>query len=296
MFFIGIISLFFLSACTCEEGDFPILLETPDVLRVEVGTCVSFFGPNFCNNEPIDEGDLVFLFSDLVEISTVKVGSTVLVGGENINFEGDAKVFGSPIIIDDIPSASFFYIEECELACTESSCIAEVILVGNDSLGFSIETPKGQALDGDNNGTDGGNFEKNVEISACFANVPRVTFPTGGVVYTLNDDVFFLDGGFWGTDIFFSHPMDIESVENNLTVEGPELGITDIPVVFEWNDVRDRVSVFYQIVFDNDSIYNFCDTSGEFNECEISLRIKVGAENELGFHLNEEYLVEFHFF
>ena len=193
----------FFYSCECVDDEELIIEEAPNPFILE---------------DMYADGEIVLIFNKNVDPSSVVTGESILINGDAIEVLGDAEVDDNEIFIDF-----------CSIACPNSECEIEITLKGEANNG--IKSVGGQVLDGDIDGSDGGDQVENISFPSC--NVPQViTAPQSGssrFVYSVSG----LDG--YSTFIEFNQPMDPETIDENSLILKTETGISTYYFT-DWNE------------------------------------------------------------
>ena len=182
LFFCLMITLF--AACTCEEHE--VLITEDDVPN-----------PFFVETVIYNEVDVEVYFNKPVDPTSVKLGESLIIEVENSSY------IGVPDVDDQV-----VYLYGCDFFCADPSCLVTVTLKGDDG---GIRSLDDQLLDGDRNGTDGGDHTAELKVDHCITVIepPFVVSPEHGGSST--EYICYIDDEF-KTSIIFSEPIDPSSV------------------------------------------------------------------------------------
>lgn len=173
-------------SCTCEETEIPILER--DIPR-----------PFWVDSIKYEENQLLIQFNKPVKPGSVNLGESLLVDVENSTYTGVPVVDDKSIILSI-----------CDFSCAAPSCLVKITLKG-DSQGIRSSNPANQLLDGDRDGTDGGDFIIEQYMEHCEPiTPPYVVSPENGEILNFYTCPF--DDNEFTVTIIFSEPMDTNSI------------------------------------------------------------------------------------
>ena len=251
-----------LVACECLEPDPPINEE-------------NFPEPSFQVDSfqfSLDGTQVIIIFNKPVDPGSIIPYESLIVSGGSALYSGVFELSDDHLILS---------IPECQIRCPFEVCEerSTLTLVGTPSDGTVVRSMEGEVLDGDQDGSAGGDFEASFLLgTSCFKSATWVTEPKEGQ----NDEnglLFNNDGSFYFDVVFSPNSIDTATLiqgENFLLYTlpfGNENEATLIPGTIKWEPYN------FRFRFTSDT-KNYITDCGE-SQCSTKLILKGTGSNPI---------------